>query len=343
MRSLSNYLLYDGKPVLLPENLRSIDTTELAIPHNDYALFHDSILKKHYSPGSDTAVQKYRDILKEAAIKSDDHYTYLLLGIENQSDIHYAMPAKNLLYDALQYTAQIDETASLHKREKQSVRISSGEFLSGFYKTDKLKPVITLTVYFGPDKWDGPRSLQEMFQLDDPDLLKFLPDYPLHLIEPASMSEDDLNKLTTSLKEVLGFIKYSKDQEGLQKFISSDTNFTHLDRNAARVINTCTNLNLNLNIDSEKEEFNMCQAFNEMLANSRLEGERIGKLEGKRIGKLEGERIGKLEGERTGSSKSLLLAELLIRDNRLNDISLARKDPKHFEMLCKEYEIEFEH
>ena len=30
---------------------------------------------------------------------------------------------------------------------------------SDFSKEDKIIPVITLTVYFGSDKWDGPRSL----------------------------------------------------------------------------------------------------------------------------------------------------------------------------------------
>ena len=45
-----NYFLYDGKPVLRPENLQAIDTTELAILYNDSVLFHESTdpnLKKH--------------------------------------------------------------------------------------------------------------------------------------------------------------------------------------------------------------------------------------------------------------------------------------------------------
>lgn len=61
-----------------------------------------------------TPVQKYRDLLKSAAIMSDGQTNYLLLGIENQSEIHYAMPVRNALYDALQYSRQIEDTAARH-------------------------------------------------------------------------------------------------------------------------------------------------------------------------------------------------------------------------------------
>ena len=59
---------------------------------------------------------------------------------------------------------------------------TTAEFLSGFHKEDKLKPVITVTVYFGTDKWDAPRNLQEMFDVQDSYIQRFLPDYPIPLI-----------------------------------------------------------------------------------------------------------------------------------------------------------------
>ena len=37
----------------------------------------------------------------------DDHAAYILLGIENQQKVHYAMPVRNMLYDALQYDKQV--------------------------------------------------------------------------------------------------------------------------------------------------------------------------------------------------------------------------------------------
>ena len=37
----------------------------------------------------------------------DDHAAYILLGIENQQKVHYAMPVTNMIYDALQYDKQV--------------------------------------------------------------------------------------------------------------------------------------------------------------------------------------------------------------------------------------------
>ena len=97
-----NYLLYDGRRVIDPESLKELDTTEIALPFAD---------------DKTEAVQKYRDILKSAVIKQDGRVSYVLLGIENQTDIHYAMPVRNMIYDALQYGKQVSDTAAKHRKE----------------------------------------------------------------------------------------------------------------------------------------------------------------------------------------------------------------------------------
>lgn len=59
--------------------------------------------------------------------------------------IHYAMPVRNMIYDALQYGKQVADTAANHRKNDKSFRKrTSGEYLSGFYKEDVLKPVVTL-------------------------------------------------------------------------------------------------------------------------------------------------------------------------------------------------------
>ena len=52
---------------------------------------------------------------------------------------------------------------------------------------------------------------------------------------------EELEKFSTSLREVLGCIKYSKDKEKLSSFIRNNTRMT-LERNAARVIQTITSI-----------------------------------------------------------------------------------------------------
>ena len=100
---LCNYYLFHGEPVIKPESLVEKDVTELGIPFTE--------------KGSRT-IEKVRDLLKNCAIKSADGVTYLIIGIENQSDIHYAMVVRNMVQDALNYAAQVEATAARHRKDK---------------------------------------------------------------------------------------------------------------------------------------------------------------------------------------------------------------------------------
>lgn len=247
-----NYLIYDGRQVIKPESLKELDTTEIALPFAD----------EH-----EEAVQKYRDILKSAVVKQDDKAAYILLGVENQTDIHYAMPVRNMIYDALQYGKQVSEIAAKHRKEADGGH-SKGEYLSGFYKGDKITPVITLVIHFGADAWDGPLSIHEMTGLDDYDILRFVPNYRINLIDPAKMKPGDFVKLCTSLSAVLGYIKYSKSKDDLAVFMSGDPHRT-VEREAAMVIKAITKTPIN--IPEGTEEINMCEAIEAMIKDNRAE------------------------------------------------------------------------
>ena len=130
-----NFLLYNGETVIQPEKLKELDTTELAIPF--------AINDKGKQQAQ--AVQKYRDILKTATVMTDDTAAYVLLGIESQTEIHYAMPVRNIIYDALQYGKQVSDIGIRNRRQGKQTK---PEFLSGFGKDDKLIPVITLVIHF---------------------------------------------------------------------------------------------------------------------------------------------------------------------------------------------------
>ena len=198
-----NYLIFNGKKVIQPERLQELDTTELV-----------QLIAKGKN-NKNESVQKYRDILKAAVIMEDENADYLLLGIENQTEIHYAMPVRNMIYDALQYGNQVAAIAAQNVKEKKAP--TRAEFLSGFYKADKLRPVITLVLHFGADPWDGATSLHEMMDFPLEEMRTFIQDYKIHLIDPAALEPDELEKFSTSLREVLGCIKYSKDKEKLYK------------------------------------------------------------------------------------------------------------------------------
>ena len=256
-----NYLIYGGRRVIDPNSLKELDTTEIALPFGD--------------DKTDEAVQKYRDILKSAVIKEDEDAAYVLLGIENQTDIHYAMPVRNLIYDALQYGKQVSDISAKHRKETGNGH-NRGEYLSGFYKEDRLTPVITLVVHFGADAWDGPLSLHEMMSVNKPEIMQLVPDYRIQLIDPARMKPEDLMKFETSLREVMGYIKYSKDKEGMKTYMAGNSR-TMLERTAAQVIKAITNTPIE--IPEGLEEVNVCEAIEEMMKDSKAEGELKGKMD----------------------------------------------------------------
>jgi len=259
---ICNYYIYHGKPVIQPEQLHPLDPRE-------FALIRNSNTTKHLSP-----VQKQRDVLKYMTAKATDTAAYLIIGIENQSDIHYAMPIRNMLYDALQYENQLQEIAAKHRTKKEN-----NNFISGFQKTDKLLPVITLVAYFGTKPWDGAICLHDMLQFDDPALLHYVADYPLQLIDPHQMNDTALNQLTSSAREVFSFIKYANDKNRLQELLQKP-HYQALDPLAAEVINVCTSAGLTLQA-RDKEDVNMCKAIDEMREESHANGLREGLTEGR--------------------------------------------------------------
>lgn len=272
-----NYLIYEGEAVVDPDRLTEVDTTEIALPFGS---------PDDKEEQSDDPVQRYRDILKSAVIMQEDEAAYILFGIENQTDIHYAMPVRNMIYDALQYGKQVADTATRHRRnDKNAKGHSKSEYLSGFYKDDVLKPVITLVIHFGAEEWDAPLSLHEMIGVKDHKLLHFVQDYQIHLIDPAKLTEADLGKFSTSLREVIGYIKYSRDKDRLAKILKDNPRMI-IDREAALVIKAITNTPID--IQEETEEIDMCEAVEAMLNESEARGIERGIEKGIEKGREEG-------------------------------------------------------
>ena len=249
-----NNYLYGGRQVIDPSHLKERDITEIALPFGNI---------------SGGTVQKYRDVFKILQIMEDENAVYVLLGTELQMKIHYAMPVKSMLYDSVNYAEQISTAAREHRKEKGK-SLSGDEYLSGFSKKDKLIPVITLTIYFGSKKWDGPMRLHEMFAKSNQSLLRFIPDYKINLITPAGLSEEDLEKFHTEFRMVMKFIKYSDDKDALQKMLDRDETFKTVSRETANLINIVTNSGIE--IKENEEVIDMCKAVKEIKEEGRLEG-----------------------------------------------------------------------
>lgn len=262
-----NYLIYNGRKKIQPDCLREVDVTELAV------------LPDHTMTGNGSVEteQRYRDALKSAVIMEDEKAAYVLLGVENQTDIHYAMPVRNMIYDALQYGKQVDRIAARNKKQKRktgrtgetSPDLQRAEFLSGFGKKDKLLPVITLVIHFGAEEWDGPTSLREMFGETETSLTEFIQDYKIHLIDPARLTDEELKKFHTSLGDVLGCIKHSKSKEELKTYLVGNSMMA-LEIDAIQVLQTLTGMPVETEKGEEKME--LCKALQEWSDEERSEG-----------------------------------------------------------------------
>lgn len=293
-----NYLIYGGKAVIHPEELKEMDTAELGI------LSENGVPNKgRKKPES---VQKYRDVLKSAVVMQDGQAAYLIIGIENQTDIHYAMPVRNMIYDALQYGKQVNETSRKNQKHQKENMRGRGKFLSGFYKKDKLIPVITFVIHFGAEEWDGPMSVKEMMDLQDEVLQKYIQDYKIHLIDPAKLTEEELGKFKSSLKEVLTFIKYSKDEEKMNTFLNTNENMSHMDRMSAEVMRCIGKIPMEI---EERGEVDMCKAIDDMMEKREQKGIQEGKEEGRKEGRKEGKREILMELVRDGVLSAKIAAD----------------------------------
>lgn len=250
-------------------------------------------------------IERFRDIYKYVDVRTDGKAVYLMLGLEIQDKVHYAMPVRTMLYDAMEYASQVQKNAKLIKksgREKAERKVDSGEFLSGFRKDDRLIPVITLVLYLNPDTWDGPRSLSDMYAPYDDAIKPYINDYKINLISPAELNQGDFAKFHTDFGKVLEFIKCSADKGKMKKFKEENADFA-FSAEAVVFLNKTTHSKLTLN--KNEEEIVMCKALDDMCADAREEG----RAEGLTAGHAEGLALGRTEVEHMSKLISLLLSK----------------------------------
>lgn len=263
-----NYMVYDGAEVVHPADLMELGSEELMLKGEDKQ-------------------QRYRDVMKKAVIRQDKDAIYMLVSLENQSEVHYAMPVRNMLNDAMRYMRQVEQIRrerfqqgrqGNQMQERTPIeRQIHAEFLSGMTEQDKLLPIITIVILFQDQTWNGPKSIHEMLNTTDPAVLKYVQDYKIHVIAPADMTEDELRKFQSSMREVLNFIKYSKDKRKLAQIMQADAErFKHMEREAVQLLNLVTGAEMEM--DEEEEVVNMCKAIQDM----RKEERELGQQESKR-------------------------------------------------------------
>ena len=147
------------------------------------------------------------------------------------------------------------------------IRLTSEEFLSGFRKGDKVIPIITATVLLSDKEWKGPMVLCDMLDVKDDTLLRFIPNYPINLIEPAKMSDSDFEKFNTKLGLAMKVLKYQK--AGAVEVIKT-TNHEKIDGKTAVFLNRIAKLDPVF--DEKEDQVDMCKAMQDYKKKNEVTG-----------------------------------------------------------------------
>ncbi|MCD8069277.1 MAG: Rpn family recombination-promoting nuclease/putative transposase [Lachnospiraceae bacterium] len=262
-----NYYLYGGEQVIDPEALEPVDSALLLNVFNESWADMENHPRSKRRQRNSKFIHRLRDAVRMASVMKNDQCTYVIMGIEAQTNVHYAMAVRSIVYDGLQYAQQVEVLRSKHRAKGDLGK--SDEFLSGMRKEDRLLPVITICLYFGTEPWQGALNLMELFDRPDERLLPYIQDYKVLLIEPARMNDDDFAKFSTNLGQVLKFMKVAQDKKKLAELVNSDDAFKSMDRKAAQVLRDCAKVKIN--IEPGQEVVNVCKGWNDAIEDAKEE------------------------------------------------------------------------
>jgi len=279
---LFNAVVFDGEQVIKPEELEELNS-ESGIVIENAADVDDTEDKKENRVRYQTE-HRYRDLVMRWKGEAE----LAVLALENQGKIHYAMPVRGMLYDALAYTDQMRLLWNqLSEEEKRSV--NENEFFSRFRKNEKLCPVITIIFYYGEEKWDGAVQLYELFGVEDEKLVhilqRYVPNYRMNLIEVNSM--EDVRKYKSDLQILFDMLRYRKDKRRLLEYTKEHSEcFKNLDYESLQAMAVLLNTDKLLAkvIKKKGVDGNMCQALEEYYQDGVQEGIEKGLAQGMKQG-----------------------------------------------------------
>ncbi len=271
----------------------------------------------HLPPQKPQYVERRRDVLK--AVFHDD--CYIVIGIEAQDRVDYAMPVRCMEYDVTEYKRQLKELKN-NRKEK----LPGEEFFSGMAKDEKLNPVTTIVFYHGKDPYDGCTDLHNMLDLnkENKTFKRFISDYHVNLITANDLDE---TKFETGMRELVGFLKRQEDKTKLMGYFQeNEERIRKMDEETFDTVSILLHLPKKisrLRKSTEGDGTDMCKAIREWAADER------------NAGMIEGEKRGQAKGEKRFAS----LTAALMASERLADLGRAVSDETFRDSLYREFAL----
>lgn len=266
---LFNAVLFKGRQTIHPDELEAVDTGDASVmEHRDYA----------------ERIEAFRDNIKIRKKSTRLGVVFVMLGLENQECIHYAMPMRIMGYDYSSYKKQYDSNAGKYKT---AAGMSEAEYLSRMKRTDKFIPVITIVVYYGEQPWDGATSLHGMLNIPE-EMKSFVNDYKMRLVEAR---ENKLILHNVNNKDLFNLLEIlldkgetsSKTREKATRYVQEH----NVDKTVVMTAAGATNRMLDYNALTRKGGADMCTVFEETWMEGKMEGKIEGKIEGEAKGIVE--------------------------------------------------------
>lgn len=233
---------------------------------------------------------------KRVLEREADMGTYsLVLTNELQDKVHYAMPVRVMLEDALEYVKQVQDLEKKHKEAGE--KLTGDAFLSGIMREDRLTPVITTVLYCGPG-WDGCKSIYEMLDINEEkignirpgeSLWEFLQNYRINLVDVRTMK--DMQVFQGCLQHIFNMVKYNSDKKKFYKYINDHRKeiqqMDRVEQMAALALLGEQKRLIQVMDGEESKKEEMCKAIDDLIEDGWMRGKAEGKIEGKTEGKTE--------------------------------------------------------
>lgn len=293
-----NLSIYNGKKILRPEELTEAGTVLYPQNHRGKRQERRNDVSKCCKNGS----------------------TYQIFCLENETKVNYVMPVRGMEYEASRYREQVRQIAEKHEKNDYH---DWNEQSSGFARTDKLYPIVTLVLYWKREPWDGAKSLVDMLDMNDAErqaLAPFLQDYKLNLINMYDLKNTE--SCDSQLKYILKLLQLDNDRKAMYEEILSDPTYQKLAQDTGKVISTLLG-DKKLGKCIEKLSLkggtvNMCKALDDLWKDAET------------------------QGLKKGENCFVQLTEYLLGDARLEDLKKAVGSPSFRNRLYQEYGIEIQ-
>lgn len=236
--------------------------------------------------GKRVVLERTRDLVM---MQSRQGHRLAVFALENQMKIDYSMPVRIMLQEALEYDQQIrklmrkNEEKDRAYREGNGTKVyhDAGEYLYKICEEDKLYPVVTLIIYWGEERWKGPRSLHEMICFNTPEmsmgeeLKKLIPQYPLHLLDLSEFHHFEYFK--TELRPLFELYQKRNDRKAFMEYLKADGGGRSMDDESWYLLGQLTHSRDIHKLVKEKksemeEEKDMCKAIEDLKNEGRAEG-----------------------------------------------------------------------